>query len=250
MYKKSKYKNWVRLLGLLVIIALAVVYFTPNFMQNFPFKKRVQQWQHPVAVKGKIIKFFEFNQNDAFKGWQEKVFKNKVNFKIESENGNSFLRASSKKACSGYFYRLGFSARQYPFISWKWRVIKFPEKSEKDLSSDWVEKDDYAARVYVIFPSLFFSRTQCLEYVWDKSLPAGKILTSPYFKNIKIIVAESGSANLNNWVFVERNIREDYKKAFGREPGSVGAVAIMTDSDNSQSSAEADFDEMRVGYNK
>jgi hypothetical protein len=87
-----------------------------------------------------------------------------------------------------------------------------------------------------------------LEYVWDKNLAEGTLMTSPYYKNIKIIVAESGDKNLGKWVSEKRNIYDDFKKAFGYEPGNVGAIAIMTDTDNTLSTAEADYDEIKVGY--
>ena len=90
--------------------------------------------------------------------------------------------------------------------------------------------------------------TRVLEYVWDKNLPEGTIMSSPYFGNIKIIVVESGWQNVGNWAFEERNIYEDYKKAFGRKPGEVGAIALMTDTDNTASTAEANYDEIKVGY--
>ena len=36
-------------------------------------------------------------------------------------------------------------------------VIKFPEKKQTAVPGDgWIEKDDYAARIYVIFPSWNF----------------------------------------------------------------------------------------------
>ena len=131
---------------------------------------------------------------------------------------------------------------------WKWKVIKFPQKWEGVFEdAEWVEKDDYAARFYVIFPGLTFNGTKTLEYVWDRYLPEGTILTNPHFENIKIIVAQSGESE-DEWVFEERNINEDYQKAFGRKTPKVGAIAIMTDSDNTASTAEALYDEIRVGY--
>jgi hypothetical protein len=64
------------------------------------------------------------------------------------------------------------------------------------------------------------------------------------------MVLEAGEENLGKWVYVERNIVEDFKKAFGRNPGKVGAIAIMTDADNTLSTAEAQYDEVKVGYEK
>ena len=102
----------------------------------------------------------------------------------------------------------------------------------------------------MIFPSWYFMHTETLEYVWDETAPKGTVKTSPYFNKIKLIVAESGKKDLGRWVQEERNIYEDYKKAFGKEPGRVGAIAIMTDTDNTQSSAEASYKEIKVGYKK
>lgn len=47
-----------------------------------------------------------------------------------------------------------------------------------------------------------------------------------------MIVVESGSEKLNQWVTEERNVFEDYQKAFGQEPLPISGVAIMTDTDN------------------
>ncbi len=142
-------------------------------------------------------------------------------------------------------------------ISWKWQVEEFPgtKKAANDKGDTgkpgWVEQDDYAARVYVIFPSWNFMNIKSLEYVWDDDLPKDTIITSPYSPNIKLIVAESGKANVNKWVAVERNIYEDYKKAFGKVGNiTVGMIALMTDSDNSISTAEASYKDLKVGYPK
>jgi hypothetical protein len=54
-----------------------------------------------------------------------------------------------------------------------------------------------------------------------------------------MFVVESGAVKLNQWVNEERNIYEDYKKAFGAEPPMISGVAIMTDTDNTSESATA-----------
>jgi len=39
------------------------------------------------------------------------------------------------------------------------------------------------------------------------------------------------------WVGEERNIYEDYKQAFGKEPPLMNGAAIMTDTDNTKEQA-------------
>jgi len=43
-----------------------------------------------------------------------------------------------------------------------------------------------------------------------------------------------------------RNVLEDYINAFGSQPPSVEGIAIQTDSDNTNSSASADFDDFFI----
>jgi hypothetical protein len=197
----------------------------------------------------KLPKQFPFRKKDALNEWEEKIFKGKVLYTVRVEKTDGYLNALSNSTASGILYRIKFDPKQEPNISWKWKVISFPKKGTPlSKGGDWIEADDYAARFYVIFPRLSFNLTHALEYVWDEKLLKGSIITSPYSKNIKIIVAESGKGNLNKWVYVERNIYNDYVRAFARKPGNVGAIAIMTDTDNTKSTAEAQYDEIRVGY--
>ena len=204
-----------------------------------------------IAYAAKLPKFFPFNTKRALKEWQEKVFKGRVVYVVEPTREGGYLLAKSNKAASGLMHKVKFHPKKYPMISWKWKIIKFPDKKTRaDQENGWIEKDDYAARVYVIFPSWIFTNIKCIEYIWAENLPVGKIITSPYLKNIKLIVVESGKKNLGQWVFEERNIYEDYKRAFGRSPGGVGAIALMTDTDNTLSTAEAQYTQIKVGYKK
>ena len=195
-------------------------------------------------------RWFPFNAENALDEWKEKIFKGRVVYAIEVEPKDGYLMAKSDQTSSGLLYKVKFDVIKNPMMSWQWKVKTFPKKEmDTEDSAGWIERDDYAARVYVIFPSWNFLNVKSLEYIWDENLPEDTILTSPYFKNIKLVVVESGKNGVDQWIFEERNIYEDYKKAFGRTPPHyVGAIAIMTDADNSLSKAEAFYKNLRVGY--
>lgn len=197
-------------------------------------------------------RWFPFNSENALQDWQEKIFQGKVLYTIESPKNDGYLLANSQATSSGLIYKIKFDVIKFPMISWEWNVKTFPSKKAVTSSSTegWIERDDYAARVYVIFPSWNFMEIKSLEYIWDENYAAETVLTSPYFKNIKLFVLESGRNNLGQWVFEERNIYEDFKKAFGSSPPRyVGSIALMTDADNSASSAQASYKNLKVGYN-
>ncbi|HDZ77556.1 MAG TPA: DUF3047 domain-containing protein [Candidatus Omnitrophica bacterium] len=204
------------------------------------------------AYTYELPRWFPFNKENALDEWEEKIFKNRVIYKVETQKEGGYLSAKSQQACSGLLHRTKFYPKKNPMISWSWKVDKFPDKSKISNKTDgWIEKDDYAARVYVIFPSWIFLNIKSIEYIWDEDLAQDTIITSPYFANIKLIVAESGRDKMGQWVHEERNIYEDYKEAFGRYPsGYVGAVAIMTDTDNTLSNAEASYKDIKIGYKK
>lgn len=204
-----------------------------------------------LSAAFQLPKWFSLNKKDSLAEWEEKIFHNRVLYSIETRKDGGFLSAKSESSASGLIHRIKFNPKKYPMMSWKWKVIGFPDKNaqQKNIDGSWVEKDDYAARVYVIFNNWNFMNIKTLEYVWDESKPEGTILTSPYFHNIKLFVIETGKKNLGQWVFEERNIFEDYQKAFGKPPSYfVGAIALMTDSDNTASTAETEYKDIRIGY--
>jgi hypothetical protein len=73
-----------------------------------------------------------------------------------------------------------------------------------------------------------------LIYVWSNEIPVETALPSPQIERIRMIVVESGGARLGGWLHYRRNIVEDYRRAFGEDPGDIVAVGVLTDSDNTQ----------------
>ncbi len=78
-----------------------------------------------------------------------------------------------------------------------------------------------------------------LMYVWCNQRDAGKVVTSPRTDRIRNVVVESGPRNLNQWLSYERDIRADFEQAFGEAPGALVGIALMTDTDNTQSQTQA-----------
>ncbi|MDP2928634.1 MAG: DUF3047 domain-containing protein [Candidatus Omnitrophota bacterium] len=199
--------------------------------------------------KSETVKDFPFNEENALKEWEEKIFKGKVVYRIEKGQTLSYVRATSNKTASALYYKIKLDAKKRdPVISWKWNVDKFPEKKIGE-SLETENEDDFAARVYVIFPAIFFTNSKVLEYIWAETLPEGMIGTSPYSKNIKLIVTRSGPNKDKKWFQEDRDITADYMKAFGAKPEyNIGAVAFMTNTEHTLTSADAMYDEIKLGY--
>lgn len=78
-----------------------------------------------------------------------------------------------------------------------------------------------------------------LMYVWCNSRAPGSVILNPRTDRIRKIVVESGPGGLGQWRDYERDVRADFVRAFGEEPGALVAVGIMTDSDNTGSHVRA-----------
>ena len=94
--------------------------------------------------------------------------------------------------------------------------------------------DDYAARVYVIFPHWFFLNTKSLNYIWANRLPVGELVPNPFTGKAMMLAVESGPAKVGEWLVERRNIADDYRRAFGGSLPSRAVIAIMSDSDNTR----------------
>jgi len=84
-----------------------------------------------------------------------------------------------------------------------------------------------------------------LMYVWCNQRPVDSVIVNPRTSRIRKLVMESGAAQLSRWLEYQRDVRADYIKAFGEEPGALLAIGIMTDSDNTGSKVQAWYGPVR-----
>lgn len=180
---------------------------------------------------------------------------------VDDENVK-VVKAESNESASGLSRKINFNPKEYPYLSWRWKVNK--AISGTDVTSKY--GDDYAARIYVMFKYdlkdlsedeqssiswyKFFNGKlpplATLNYIWANKMAVGNIISSPYTDRVKMVVLKNKESTLQEWHIEERNIYEDYKNAFGEEPKDVISIAIMTDTDNTSAMAETYFGDIIV----
>ena len=173
--------------------------------------------------------------------WKHEQFSGMNNYSVVDEGGEKVLRGESHGTASALVYKKEFRLQAYPILSWRWKVDDI--LADGDARSK--NGDDYAARIYIVFPHWFVPKTRSLNYIWANKLPQGAELPNSYAANSILIAVESGRANSGRWINERRNVREDYRRIFGEEPPPVGAIAIMTDSDDTKAHSLAWFDDIR-----
>ncbi|NQU95567.1 MAG: DUF3047 domain-containing protein [Candidatus Omnitrophica bacterium] len=228
---------WILFFVILVIAPFAVIknrYITVDLFRKGRFD-----------IKD-VIKYFPFSAANSLREWEEKVLKGRVVYTIEKGDQLSYVRAVSQKTASALYCKVKLDINKRPVIRWKWRVDKFPERKLPE-SIESKKEEDFAARVYVMMPAAFFTKSKAIEYIWSETLEKGTSGQSGYSKNIKVLVLEKGTSD--DWQFEKRDIYEDFVKLFGEKPRlKIGAIAFMTDADSTETSADAVYDEIKIGY--
>ena len=176
-------------------------------------------------------------------GWTPKIFQGETAYRLVEDDGRTVLKAESRGAASGLFKEVRLDPRSAPVLRWSWKIERTLATGDERTKAG----DDYAARVYVVFPSVLFWRTRAINYIWANKLPAGESLPNAYTANAVMVAVESGNGKAGTWVREERNIYEDYRELFGKEPPDLGAVAIMTDTDNTGEEAVAWYGDITLG---
>ena len=180
--------------------------------------------------------------SEGVNGWTSRSFKGTTGYQLVWENGRTVLRARTKGAASGLTKKIKFNPAAYRYLSWSWKVegtIAGGDEKTKD-------GDDYAARIYVIFPGRFFWQMRALNYIWANKLPKGGVTPNAFTGNAMMLAVESGHSKVGQWVHEERDILADYRAVFGENPREAGAVAIMTDTDNTGGDATAWYGDITI----
>jgi hypothetical protein len=190
--------------------------------------------------------------------WTPLTFKNikkHTAYSLVKDEGTVVVKAESRDSASGLIRQVRISPKEYPILQWRWKVGNILKKGDVHKK----EGDDYPARIYIAFEydpqkmslgerakyglvkALYgqYPPLAAMNYIWDSHSPKGAMVPNPFTEQVMMFVVESGEEKLNQWVNEERNVYEDYKKAFGVEPPMISGVAIMTDTDNTGESAAA-----------
>jgi hypothetical protein len=180
----------------------------------------------------------QFSQG-ALEHWKPETFSGTTEYQLEtdSERG-TVLRAISQGTASGLFREIDVDLNATPWLHWSWKVDNLIQGANERTKTG----DDYPARIYVVFSGgVFFWKTRALNYVWSSHQVAGSEWPNAYTGNARMIAVESGETLLGEWRHEARDVRADYRRLFGEEPGPVAAVALMTDTDNTGQSATAAY---------
>ena len=150
-----------------------------------------------------------------------------------NEKGN-YLKAVAENAASGVGKEIKINLDKTPFINITWKI----EKDLKGIKENTKKGHDFAARVFVIKKTGATPLSnRAINYVFSSNSNVGETWPSPYTKKSIDSVLASTKSNLNEWVTVKANVKEDFKKFHDLDVEELSGIAIMADTDNSKLTA-------------
>ena len=155
----------------------------------------------------------------------------KTEYSVGSNNNGNFLKAVADNSASGLGKKVKIDLNKTPIINITWKV----EKDLAGIKENTKKGHDFAARVFVIKKTGATPLSnRAINYVFSSNNKVGFNSPSPYTKKSIDNVLATTEENLNKWVTVKANVKEDFKRFHNLDVDQLDGLAIMSDTDNSK----------------
>ena len=179
------------------------------------------------------VTIFEFTENELSELEVRKVrgADNKTEYLVGSNDNGNFLKAIADDAASGLGKKVIIDLNKTPIINITWKV----EKDLAGIKENTKKGHDFAARVFAIKKTgATLLSNRAINYVFSSNNKVGENFPSPYTKKSIDNVLASTQKNLNEWVTVKANVKDDFKRFHNLDVDQLDGLAIMSDTDNSK----------------
>ena len=196
----------------------------------------------------KEIKVFNFTKDELSNLEVRKVrgAENKTIYTIGSNDNGNFLKAVADNAASGLGKEVKVDLNKTPFINITWKI----EKDLPGIKENTKKGHDFAARVFAVKKTGATPLSnRAINYVFSSNNEIGFNSPSPYTKKSIDNVLASTKNNLNEWVTVKANVKEDFKRFHNLSVDELDGLAIMSDTDNSKMKAIAYYQNIYFSEN-
>ena len=185
------------------------------------------------SAHAETVKVFEFTEKElsALEIRKVRGADNKTAYTVGSNENGTYLKAVADNAASGLGKEIKIDLNKTPFINITWKI----EKDLRGIKENTKKGHDYAARVFAIKKTGATPLSnRAINYVFSSNNEVGENRPSPYTKKSIDNVLATTKDNLNEWVTVKANVKEDFKKFHDLDVSELDGLAIMADTDNSK----------------
>jgi hypothetical protein len=198
----------------------------------------------PAEDDCKVIEDFGRSPVGEFPAaWKARKESGREIYTVQEEGGKRFLRAIARgQGIQAAREIQGWDLNTYPMLAWSWRPREFPKGADERQASG----NDSVLAVYMLVPYSRVAGPKAVKYVWSEKVPVDTRLTSNSGLT-QVRVLRSGTEGRGEWRQEKVNVLEDYRKYFDAQeiPKPIG-IAVLTDADDTKSSASGDYAEFKI----
>lgn len=185
----------------------------------------------------------------GLKGWTPESIMNlkETQYGVVDDGGSQVLQASCDDSASMIGWAGAVDLRKTPMLQWRWKIGQIYPGLDEAVKSG----SDFPARVYVVVGKRWMPWTlKTLEYAWSNGLRKDASWPSPYsgpMGQAVIVPVRAGADGVGQWQQEQRDVQADFKRFFNVDIDKVGAVAVMSDCDDSHGKGQAWFGDLQFG---
>jgi len=184
------------------------------------------------------IKVFEFTEKELSELQVRKVrgADNQTIYSVGSNDKGNYYKAIADNAASGLGKEIKIDLNKTPIINITWKI----EKDLPGIKENTKKGHDFAARVFAVKKTGATPLSnRAINYVFSSNSEIGFNSPSPYTKKSIDNVLATTKENLNKWITVKANVKDDFKRFHNLDVNELDGLAIMSDTDNSKMKAVA-----------
>jgi Protein of unknown function (DUF3047) len=200
----------------------------------------------PVPAQPDCVTIENFSKSKVGEfpdGWKARKDSGKDVYKVAEGPGLRFLHAAARGLGVQAAKQHEWDLDAHPVLAWSWRPIEFPKGGDERES----KSNDSALAVYMLVPYSNVRGPKAVKYVWSEKVPVDTHLSSNMGLTQVRVLRSGAPAKKGDWVEERVNVRDDYKQYFEvTETPKPAGIAVLTDSDDTGSSARGDYANFRA----
>lgn len=186
--------------------------------------------------------------------------KARTEYQLVADGNTTVLQADAIHSASALMHDGTVDLSRTPVVAWRWKAEgPIPGADNRDGAHE-----DAPARLVFFFDGdksklslgdrtmMQLAKTLAgeelpyatLMYIWSTSGAPGSVIPNPHTGRVQMIVV-SGADDAGKWQDLRRNVAQDYERVFHEPPGQIKAYGIMTDTDNTNTTARAWYGDIR-----
>jgi len=193
-----------------------------------------------AADELRVLEFNEKHNQAPPHGWELETHHGAATLATVREEVGTALKLHSDKSSFSIQKYIDVDLKSTPWLVWEWKVTAVPEQGDFTKT----ERDDQAAQLILAFSKSFWEMQKTVSYIWGSTAPIGTMGDTAAGKllpliDLKAVVVRSGKQDMGKWITESRNVFEDYKQLYGKEPERVVGVRIQINSQHTKAKAES-----------